>query len=118
MREPNSCAPQALAKLFDAEFEVVNDFLIQKGFRTPGSATRIPNKDMYEMGMVPFLFDLSWLTLSECPKSYPTGKYYIRIDGHALCMIDGIIYDSTQSDPKSIVKQIWKRIKEPDFLCI
>ena len=86
--DANSCAVVAMARLTNSEFKAVNDVFLAKGFRKPGTGTRVPVKEMYDMGFIPFLFDLSWLKLSGCPRSYPTGSYYIKIEGHALCMID------------------------------
>jgi hypothetical protein len=42
----------------------------------------------------------------------PTGAYIVRKAGHVLAVIDGVIYDTAECSPKSVVKMVY-RLKLP-----
>lgn len=39
---------------------------------------------------------------------HPTGRYVIRIAGHALAIVDGVIHDSWKPGPRTQIKDYWK----------
>lgn len=48
------------------------------------------------------------LSLSKFAKQYPTGKYYVIKNNHALALINGVWYDNQVPNPRSYVKYFFK----------
>jgi hypothetical protein len=47
-------------------------------------------------------------TLQNFCKNHPTGRYVIRIKGHALAIVDGVINDSWKPAPRKQILEWWK----------
>lgn len=48
------------------------------------------------------------MTISEFVQLNPIGKFVIRIRGHALALIDGVIHDTYEQRPGSWVMSAWR----------
>jgi hypothetical protein len=111
--ERNDCTVRAISNVTGMEYDSVHRLLELYG-RKNGKGFHLSHWLNYKEGKYLFneLFS-KWngtghYTLSSFIKKNPTGTYLVCIDGHALCIKDGVILDTGYSRPMSRVHFVWE----------
>ena len=133
----NSCAPIALSFVTGLNYNTVNHWLKTHYYNKPKYYPAYYNKPKYypaydqsikqlipyrktdrsgtHLNKVPIqVFGLvehygkGW-TLGKFIESHPKGTFIIRVNGHALSLKDGIVYDTGLTGPRKRIKQVFKK---------
>lgn len=97
-RESNDCTVMAWSNCFDAPYLHAHTWLSRYG--------RLPRRGMSKTELIvaldsckkskvrkgPYSRD-NRISLSRFCKKHNTGRYYVLVRGHALCVKDGVVYD-------------------------
>lgn len=113
----NNCALNAMAIVLNKPYYEVYKVFKKHGRVTgKGSSVKIITiaLNLFKYGTPEKAMD-NWqmptkvkLSLSKFAKMYPTGKYYVIKNNHALALIDGVWYDNQVPNPRSYVKWFFK----------
>lgn len=107
--ESRDCVVRAIAEAYSIEYKEAHEICKaagrkdKKGVNTIVVMNHIDNFDFYNANPK--------MTLATFLKKNPTGRFVVRLGGHALSVIDGIIYDdkvSYYNKPGRHVKQYWR----------
>ena len=111
--EKNDCTVIAFAIIFNMSYDDAHLHLKEKCGRKNGkclmSMTTIPSS----LSGVKYRIrsfskeDGNQITLERFVKEHPVGKYYVCVRGHALAVVDGVVYDYYHG-PKRKVKWVMK----------
>lgn len=47
------------------------------------------------------------ITINQFVKKHPVGRFYVCVSGHALSIIDGVVYDHTDK-PRRLINRAWR----------
>lgn len=110
-RENNDCTIIAFAKVFNVDYKIVSDHLLKFGKKR--------NRGMTYTQIVAFLETLTKfkaipvkgrLPKLQCKKfiqQNPTGTYFVTYNTHALAIIDGILYDHSDTT-RRFIENAWR----------
>lgn len=110
--EKNDCTVIAFAIIFNMSYDDAHHHLKEKCGRKNGKGlmdiTTIPSS-LFDIKheIIPFIKDGKKITLGRFIKENPVGKYYVCVRGHALAVVDGVVYDYYYG-PKRKVEWIMK----------
>lgn len=105
------CVPCALSALTGRNYDDINAYLITRRFRKSNNrGTDLSSIPKSPFGLDRFM-ECDGLTVRQFCDKNTTGHFLIRVNGHALTIKDGIIYD-TKDSFRCSVKQAWIRKQE------
>ncbi|WP_391558986.1 hypothetical protein [Robertmurraya sp.] len=97
MRETNDCTVKAFAVVFDTTYEKAHAHLKhncgrqnRKGIISRDVLAPSLKKTKYKIG--PYS-KTNRITLKNFIEKHNTGRFYVCVRGHALAVVDGVIYD-------------------------
>ena len=92
------CVIRALCKAFDIAWDDCYNLVVAYGYmmKDMPSANRVWGKLLLDKGYKRFIVDCD-CTISEFAQLHPKGTYILAMQGHVVCMIDGVYYDSWDS---------------------
>lgn len=101
-KEHNDCTVKAFAIAFDTSYDKAHAFLKAKCGRQNRKGLRVRQhlpmklkKTKTEI-VEDVFFDTECggpITLNAFCKKYPKGRFYVTVRGHALAVVDGVVYD-------------------------
>lgn len=106
MKEDNDCTVKALAIALDVPYKLAHRHLQLHCGRRQGkgvvSRKVIPQSlknTPYKVG--PYTNE-NRVSLSRFCKNHPKGRFYVAISGHAVAVVDGVVYDHTDSSRRMV----------------
>lgn len=100
--ETNDCCVVALTVALNSKYDDVHSFLSRNNLRvskrgmTRDSVLKIPSLFNRVKCRVGPYSDTNRITLSNFIKKHSQGRYFVLVRGHALAVVDGVVYDHTE----------------------
>lgn len=108
-----ACVPCALSIVLDRSYESVNQWLKYRGIRkrdTSGTSTWKMDKSELGLHRLPN----KYISVNQFVKQNPQGTFFILVAHHALALKNGIVFDTINSEKKSI-REVYQR-NNPDIM--
>jgi hypothetical protein len=114
-KETNDCTVISFSEVWGAPYEAARTHLSKQFKRPPRSGPSWKNCDNAIALCPKTKMDKLWgtkdkeyyITLGAFCKRYPTGRYWVFTAGHALAVIDGVVYDHSHK-PRRKVKLAYR----------
>jgi hypothetical protein len=105
-RETNDCTVKAFAIAFNTTYDKAHNHLAKHCGRRPrqGIVSRIvlqPSLRHTKTKVGPYT-NSNRITLGAFCKAHPEGRYYVRVKGHAIAVVDGTVYDHRDSPRRQV----------------
>lgn len=105
--ESNDCVVRAISKAYNISYDKAHETL-----RCLGRKDNDGFKTFVAMNHLGFEWTKTQsslhMTVARFAKEYNKGSFVIRATGHAMAVVDGIIYDMGYPQLRRHVKQAWK----------
>ena len=111
--EKNSCTVVSLAVVTGQPLDKCYKFMSKFGRKIGiGMSTEQLQNAFNSMSNYKFVYRKfeNGMSLRTFCAMYPTGTYFLCVRGHALSMVDGVVYDHTEK-PRRKVKHAWRVYK-------
>lgn len=109
-KDNNACTVVAFTKVFDTDYTTAYNFIKKVCGRTHGrgltqsqilSIFENVKKAKWKLGH----YSVSnSITINQFIKKHPKGRFYCLVRGHAIAIIDGVLYDYKESGRRKINK--------------
>lgn len=106
------CTAYAWSVVFDKPFSVCREYLQRHGY-TPakGMTSEQVEKAFSSVRKYKFVKGSyspnNRITINQFTKKHPKGRFFCMCRGHAFAIVDGVVYDHTQS-PRRQIKYAWR----------
>lgn len=109
------CVIRALSKALDQDWETTYVGVALKGFQLGDlpSANAVWGAYLREKGFTRHVIPaerVDGYTVADFAEDHPSGTYILAIEGHVVCVQDGVIYDSWHSE-KELPVYYWAQNK-------
>ncbi len=104
-REKNDCAVIAYSLVADVSYNTAHEALAALGRKVRRGCHFAPMAnalDLYQRA------DLASKRLYKVMQSMQSGRYVLRVRGHACAVIDGQVYDCSEPRPTALVQMIYQ----------
>ena len=110
-KEHNDCTVKAFAVAFDTTYDKAHAFLKEYCGRKNRHGIRarehLPHKlKKTKTQIVEDAWDIqngTGITLNAFCKKYPTGRFFVTVRGHAIAVVDGVVYDFKHSPKRKVL---------------
>lgn len=108
LKETNDCTVMAWANCFDCNYESAHAWLKRFGrFNRRGMTTEQIKKALQactkaKIKIGPYSRN-NKINLNKFLKKHNSGRYYVLVRGHALCVKDGILYDHSERLKRQVI---------------
>lgn len=108
-KQSNDCTVRALANVFDMDYDDAYDYLAAAGRKcSRGFHFKTLEHPKLKWEAYQAIKGQSRKTISDFCKEHPEGKWIIRVSKHVAAVIDGVVYDTFESNPTKCVYGAWK----------
>lgn len=105
--DSNGCAPTALTFIVqEHHYTDIDMWLQQIGVRKPGKGTKVGKIGLEKYGFKKVTLGLG-LTVSGFARIMRHGTFLVRVEGHALVVKDGIIYNTYHGSRRQFIKSLY-----------
>lgn len=115
LNETNDCSVLALSIAYDAKYTTVHRLLKQMDVREDRQGVHLSklSVNMHSISQTlnghafPMMGYEESISLSEFAETYKEGRYLVVVDGHIVCVKDGVVYDANRKYYHKEVKAVW-----------
>lgn len=110
--EHNDCTVITMAEVCKLEYHEAHKILRERFARKNRRGAFMRRTDFktamceYKVAEGPYS-DKNRVSLAQFCKKHPVGRFYVLVRGHALAVIDGVVYDHSEK-PRRIVTKAWR----------
>lgn len=120
LNERNDCSVLALSVAFEEEYITVHRHMIHLDVREHGKGVPLHTlsakmhllADKMNAVAVPMYHGATEYSLSDFAKTFDDGVFIVVVDGHVVCVDDGVIYDTSRRHFQKQVRATWMVAKK------
>lgn len=110
LKETRDCTVVSMAEVFDMEYLKAHKILRERFKRKSRKGVNVDKlaelMSEYTIKKGPYTWE-NKISLGQFCKKHPVGRYYVIVRGHALAVIDGVVYDHSDK-PRRMVVSAWR----------
>jgi hypothetical protein len=110
--ETNDCTVVTMAEVLGVEYHVAHKIMRERFKRKNRHGAFMQRTDFvqamgeYKVAKGPYSKS-NKISLAQFCKKHPVGRFYVLVRGHALAVIDGVVYDHSEK-PRRMVYNAWR----------